>query len=63
MKPNGHKYHLLVLTEKSVRVNIDGSNVTNKEEQKLVSINFDSSLSFEVALEISVKAQVKNYMP
>ena len=63
MKPNGHKYHLLVLTEKSVRVNIDGSNVTNKEEQKLLSIKFDSSLSFEVTLEISVKAQVKNYMP
>ena len=47
MKPNGDKCHLLVTTEKSVSVNIDGSNVTNKKEQKLLGIKFDSSLSFE----------------
>ena len=34
-------------TEKSVSVNIDGSNVTNKKEQKLLGIKFDSSLSFK----------------
>ena len=47
MKPNGDKCHLLVTTEKSVSVDIDGSNVTNKKEQKLLGIKFDSSLSFE----------------
>ena len=34
MKPNGDKCHLLVTTEKSVSVNIDGSNVTNKKGTK-----------------------------
>ena len=33
MKPNGDKCHLLVTTEKSVSINIDGSNLTNKKEQ------------------------------
>ena len=33
MKPNGDKCHLLVRTEKSVSINIDGSNVTNEKEQ------------------------------
>ena len=46
-KPNGNKYHLLVTTEKLVSINIDGNNVTNKKEQKLVDIKFNSSLSFE----------------
>ena len=47
MKPNGDKCHLLVTTEKSVSINIDGSNVENKKEQKLLGIKFDSSLSFK----------------
>ena len=47
IKPNGDKFHLLVTTEKSVSINIDGGNVTNKKEQKLLGIKFDSSLSFE----------------
>ena len=47
MKPNGDKCHLLVTTEKSVSINIDGSNVENKKEQKLLSIKLDSSLSFK----------------
>ena len=34
-KPNGDKCHFLVLTEKSVSIIIDGSNVTSKKEQKL----------------------------
>ena len=38
MKPNGAKCHLLVTTEKSVSINIDGTNVTNKKEQKLLGI-------------------------
>ena len=47
IKPNGDKCHLLVTTETSVSINIDGSNVTNKKEQKLLGIKLDSSLSFE----------------
>ena len=47
MQPNGNKCHLLVTTEKPVIINITGSNVKNKKEQKLLGINFDSSLSFE----------------
>ena len=39
--------YLLVTTEESVSVNINGSNVTNKKEQKLLGRKFDSSLSFE----------------
>ena len=31
MKPNGDKCHLLVTTEKSVSINIDGSNIENKK--------------------------------
>ena len=45
MKPNGDECHLIVITEKLVCINIDGSNVTNKKEQKLLGIKFDSSLS------------------
>ena len=47
MKPNSDKCHLLVTTEKSVSINIDGSNVENKKEQKLLGIKFDLSLSFK----------------
>ena len=47
MKPNGDKCHLLVTTEKSVTINIDGSNVENKKEQKLLGIKFNLSLSFK----------------
>ena len=60
MKPNGNKCHLLVTTEKSVSINIDGSNVTNKKEQKLLGIKFDSSLSFEGHItNLSKKASQK----
>ena len=41
MKPNDDQCHLLVTTEKSVSINIDGSNVTNKKEQKLPGIKFE----------------------
>ena len=47
IKPNGDKCQLLVTTEKSVSINIAGSNVKNKMEQKLLGIKFDSSLSFK----------------
>ena len=61
MKPNGDKCHLLVANEKSVNINIDGSNITNKKEQKLLGIKFDLSLSFEGHIKISVKKLVKKY--
>ena len=71
MKPNGDKCHLLVTTEKSVRINIDGSNVENKKEQKLLGIKFDSSLSFKghitslckkASQKLHALARIVNYM-
>ena len=71
MKPNGDKCHLLVTTEKSVSVNIDRSNVTNKKEQKLLGIKVDSSLSFEgritnlfkkASQKLHEPARIVNYM-
>ena len=47
MKTNGDKCYLLVTTEKSVSINIDGSDVKDKKEQKLLGIKFDSSQPFE----------------
>ena len=55
MKPNGDKRHLLVTTEKSVSINIDGSNVTNKKEKKLLNINLIHLYPSETTLQISVK--------
>ena len=71
MKPNSDKCHLQVTTEKSVSVNIDGSNVANKKEQKLLGIKFDSSLSLEghitnlckkASQKLHVLARIVNYM-
>ena len=71
MKPNGNKRNLLVTTEKSVSINIDGSNKTNKKEQKLLGIKFDSSLSFKGHItnfckktnhELHALARTANYM-
>ena len=62
MKPNGEKCHLLVTTEKSVSSNIDGSNVTNKQEQKLLGIKFDLSLSFEGHITNICKKASQNCM-
>ena len=71
MKPNADKCQLLVTTEKSVSINIDGSSVENKKEQKLLGIKFDSSLSFEVRItslckkasqKLHVLARIVNHM-
>ena len=71
MKPNGDKCHLLVTTEKSVSINIDGNNVENKKEQKLLGIKFDSSLSFKghitslckkASQKLHALARIVNYM-
>ena len=71
MKPNGDKCHLLVTTEKSVSINIDGSNVENKKEQKLLGIKFDFSLSFKgpitslcekASQKLHALARIANYM-
>ena len=67
MKSNNDKCHLLVTTEKSVSINIDGSNVTNK----LLGIKFDSSLTFEghitnlckkASQKLQALAGIVNYM-
>ena len=71
MKPNADKCHLLVTTEKSVSMSIDGSNVENKKEQKLLGIKFDSSLSFKghitslckkASQKLHALARIVNYM-
>ena len=71
MKPNGDKCHLLETTEKSVSIKIDGSNVENKKEQKLLGIKFDSSLSFKghikslckkASQKLHALARIVNYM-
>ena len=71
MKPNGYKYHLLVTTEKSVSINIDGSNVTIKKDQRLLGIKSYSSLSFEghitnlckkASQKLHALARIVNYM-
>ena len=71
MEPNGDKCHLLVITEKSVSINLNGSNVRNKKEQKVLGIKFDSSLSFEghiaspckkASPKLHALARIVNYM-
>ena len=71
MIPNGDKCHLLVTTEKSVGISIEESNVTNKKEQRLLGIKFDSSLSFEghitnlckkASQKLHALARIVNYM-
>ena len=62
MKPNSDKGHLLVTTEKSVSINIDVSNVTNKKEQKLLVINLIYLSPSKVTLQVSLKKLVKNYI-
>ena len=70
-KLNGDTYHLIVTTEKSVSIYIDGSNVKNKKKQKLFGIEFDSSLSFEghitslckkVSQNLHALARIASYM-
>ena len=63
MKPNSAKCHLLVTTEKSVSINIDRNNVTNKKEQKLLGIKFELSLSFKDHItSLCKKDRIVNYM-
>ena len=69
MKPNVDKCNLLVTTEKSVSINIDGSNVKNKKEQKLLGIKFDSSFGGHItslckntSQKLHAPARIVNYM-
>ena len=47
IKSNPDKYHLLVTTNTLTSVNINGFQITNSTEEKLLGIKFDSKLSFE----------------
>ena len=47
MKPCPDKCHLLVTTNALTSVNINGVQITNSTEEKLLGIKFDSKLSFE----------------
>ena len=71
MKPNNDKCHPLVTTEKSFNINIKGSNVKIKNEQKLDGIKFDSSLPFgghikslckKASRKLHPLARIVNYM-
>ena len=71
MKPNSDKCHLLITTEKSVSINIDGNNITNEKEQKVLGITFNSSLSFDghianlckiASQKLQARARIISYM-
>ena len=47
MKANPEKCHLLVTTNTLTSVNINGFQIKNSTEEKLLGVNFDSKLSFE----------------
>ena len=47
MKANPDKCHLLVTTNTLTSVNINGFQITNSNEEKLLGIKVDSKLSFE----------------
>ena len=47
MKANPDKCHLSVATNTLASVNINGFQIINSTEEKLVGIKFDSKLSFE----------------
>ena len=47
MKVNPDKCHLLVTTNTLTSVNVNGFQITNSTEQKLLGIKFNSKLSFE----------------
>ena len=47
MKANPDKYHLLVTINALTSVNINGFQIINSNEEKLLGIKFDSELSFE----------------
>ena len=44
---HGDMCHLMVTTEKSVSINIDGNSAKNKKEQKLLGTKFNLPPSFE----------------
>ena len=62
VKANPDKYQLLVTTNALTSVYINGFQITNNIEEKLLSTEFDSKLSFETMSQASVRMQVKNYM-
>ena len=47
MKANPDKFHLLVTTNALTSVSINGFQITNSTEEKLLGIKFDTKLSFE----------------
>ena len=47
MKPNPDRSHLLVTTNALTSVNINGFQITNSTEEKLLGIKFHSIFSFE----------------
>ena len=47
MKSNSDKWHLLLTTDTSVSISINGFNITNSIEEHLLGFKFDRKLCFE----------------
>ena len=60
MKINADKRHLLVSTNKTLKIKIRNFDTTNKKSEKLIGIKFDHKLSFDNQIsEICKKASRK----
>ena len=47
MKINADKYHLLVITNNTVKINIGNFDITNSKSEKLLRVKFRHKLSFD----------------
>ena len=55
MKTNPDKRHLLVTANALTSLNINGFQITNSTQEKLLGIALDSKLSFEDYTQVSVR--------
>ena len=63
MKANPDKCHLLVTTNTLTSLNINGFQITNSTEEKLLGIKFDSKLSYKKASQkLHALNRIVNYI-